>query len=63
MRTLLNKIIGSGFFVGMASIFCPSVIEVEPMKYHKKSSDLQNIANDWKQVGTYMTKAYGSITK
>lgn len=60
MKKLAKKVMSSSFLVGMASIFCPSVIEIEPMKCNK-NSDMQNIANDWKQLGVYMTKAYESI--
>lgn len=62
MKRLVKKIMGSSFLVGMASIFCPSIIEVEPMKYNK-TSDYQNIASDWKQLGNYITKAYGELGK
>lgn len=62
MKTLFRKIMGSSFLVGVASIFCPSVIEVEPMK-HSDNTDMQNIAGDWRQLGQYMTKAYDTLRK
>lgn len=62
MKTLYKKIMGSSFLVGMASIFCPSVIEVEPMKFDDKS-DVNNIEGYWKNVGSYISKAYESRPK
>lgn len=62
MNKLVKKIMGSSFLVGMASIFCPSIIEIEPMKCDNKTAS-ENIAQYWKNVGSYITKAYETTTK
>lgn len=61
MKTLFRKIMGSSFLVGMASVFCPSILNIEPID-SGSDNDLQNIANDWRQVGSYITQAYESCT-
>lgn len=45
------------YLIGMASIFCPSVINIEPMDM-PHNTDSQNLANDWNQVGSYISDAY-----
>lgn len=61
MKTLFRKIMGSSFLVGMASVFCPSVIEIEPVEFDDKS-DAQNIAGDWEQIGRDITKVYNTLS-
>lgn len=52
----------SSFLIGMASVFCPSVIHVDSV-HVDSASDLQNIGDDWKQVGSYISKAYDAARK
>jgi hypothetical protein len=59
MKAQLKKIMGGSFLIGMASIFWPSVIDVEPIDSNNKT-DAQNIADYWRQVESYITKAYES---
>lgn len=47
----------NSFIIGMASIFCPTIIHVDSVTMDNPS-DTQNISDDWKQVGAYMTNAY-----
>lgn len=46
------------YFVGMASIFCPSLIQVDTIDVSQES-DSKDIADDWKQIGSYISTAYG----
>lgn len=62
MNKLVRKIMGSGLAIGAASIFCPSIIEVEPMEFDNNSVS-ENIAGYWKNVGSYINNAYESRTK
>lgn len=50
------------FLIGMASVFCPSMIHVSH-DFNDSSSDLDNIAGDWKMVGSYISNAYDSIER
>ncbi len=47
------------FIKGVTSVFFPSVIQIEPLEM-PSTSYAQNIAGYWKNVGSYMAKAYGS---
>lgn len=62
MKKYMANILKNGFVLGMASIFCPSVIEVETVDF-KSKSDAQNLADDWKQIGSYISKVYESFNQ
>lgn len=62
MKKFIMKITNSSFFTGMASIFCPSVIKIEPVKRDTETVS-ENIAEYWNQLGRYMTNAYGKLGK
>lgn len=62
MKTLFRKIMGSSFLVGMASIFCPTLIHVDYLEMPGET-DAQSIEEDWKAVGSYILDAYGKTTK
>lgn len=59
MKTLMKKIMRRSYLVGMASMFCPALIQIEPLDMPAES-DSDNIKNDWAQVGSYITKSYES---
>lgn len=59
MKTLMKKIMRRSCLVGMASVFCPTLIQIEPIDMPIES-DSDNIKNDWAQVGSYITKSYES---
>lgn len=61
MKALFKKIIGSSFLVGMASVFCPSILNVEQID-SGSDNDSENIANDWRRVGSYISDSYESCT-
>ena len=61
-RRIIRKMMRSSFLIGMASVFCPSVIHVDSV-HVDSASDLQNIGDDWKQVGSYISKAYDAARK
>lgn len=62
MKKLLKKILSHSFLMGIASVFYPSVIQVDYIEMPSES-DSANLANDWKQVGSYINKAYESVAK
>lgn len=59
MNTLMKKIMRRSCLVGMASVFCPTLIQVEPIDM-PSDSDYENIENDWAQVGSYIAESYES---
>lgn len=59
MKPIFKKIMGGSFIVGMASVFCPTVIQVDYLDMPDES-DEQCIADDWKAVGSYIMDAYES---
>ena len=56
-KRMIRKMMRNSFIIGMASIFCPTIIHVDSVTMDNPS-DTQNISDDWKQVGAYMTNAY-----
>ena len=61
-RRIIRKMMRSSFLIGMASVFCPSVIHVDSVRVDS-ASDLQNIGDDWKPVGSYISNAYDAAGK
>lgn len=61
-KILFRKIFNHSVLVGMLSIFCPSVINVQPFKIQHKN-DLDSLASDWQKVGSYIKQAYDSRQK
>lgn len=45
---------------GMASVFCPDVIKIEPLREENCKTD---VASCWKAVGDYMRTAFGYFDK
>lgn len=45
----------------MISIFTPSIIKIEPLKF-EPASDAQAISSDWQQVGSYIKEAYANFS-
>ena len=62
LAILTRKLLKSSFLLGVASIFCPSVINIDYLKPLDKS-DAQNLNEDWGRIGEYMTNAYGKLGK
>lgn len=55
----IKKTFRQSFIKGLTSVFFPSVIQIEPLEM-PISSYADNIAGYWKNVGSYMAKAYGT---
>lgn len=55
----IKKTFRQSFIKGLTSVFFPSVIQIEPLEM-PVSSYADNIAGYWKNVGSYMAKAYGT---
>ncbi len=55
----INKVLTRSFLLGMSSVFFPFNLPVEPIDTPQES-DLDNLANDWRQVGCYIQHAYES---
>ncbi|MDE5878154.1 MAG: hypothetical protein K2H47_11755 [Muribaculaceae bacterium] len=45
------------YFIGVASIFYPSLIQIDTIDMPQES-DSKNMADDWKQIGSYISTAY-----
>lgn len=56
-KKMMTKVLRRSFFLGMTSVFFPFNIPVEPIETPQES-DTENLANDWKQVGSYIRYAY-----
>ena len=55
----IKKSFRQSFIKGITSVFFPSVIQIEPLEM-PSTSYADNIAGYWKNVGSYMAKAYGT---
>ncbi|MCH5238186.1 MAG: hypothetical protein J1E95_10395 [Muribaculaceae bacterium] len=62
LKKNIRKILNHSLLVGMVSIFCPSVIQIESLKYEPKN-DADNLASDWEKVGSYIQSSYDACTK
>ena len=55
----LLRILNHNVLLGMVSIITPSVIQVQPLKFDPVNNN-DEIASDWKIVGSYIQNAYDS---
>ena len=55
----MKKLVTRSFLLGMSSVFFPFNIPIEPIETPQET-DTENLANDWKQVGSYIKEAYES---
>lgn len=65
MKRIITKgTMGRYFLFGMASVFFPSIANVEPLPM-PNDNDAQSIADDWNAVGSYIKSAmtYGETIK
>lgn len=53
-RLMTNR----NLWVGMASVFCPSVVFTTSVKLAPSDNPDGSLADDWAQVGQYMKDAY-----
>ena len=59
MSKFLKKIFNHSFLIGMASVFCPAVIQIDAVD-SDPSSDWKNISEDWNNVGKQIMQSYES---
>lgn len=52
----------TGFWEGVRSIVAPYRVNVRPYTVAVRS-DVENIASDWRRVGSYISKSYGEAIK
>lgn len=52
----------NSFLMGMASIFCPSIIRVDYLKM-PNHEDAFKLNEDWAKIGSDMNKVYGRFEK
>ncbi len=57
MKTLIKRVMRHSYFIGVASIFYPSLIQIDTIDMPQES-DSKNMADDWKQIGSYISTAY-----
>ena len=55
----MKKLLTRSFLLGMSSVFFPFNIPIEPIE-NPQETDTENLANDWRQVGSYIKEAYES---
>ena len=56
-KQMMKKMLRRSFLLGMASVFFPFNLPVEPIETPQES-DTENLSNDWKRVGSYIQHAY-----
>lgn len=52
----------NSFIIGMASIFCPSIIHVDYLKMPDRD-DSWKLNQDWVKIGSDINRAYGRFEK
>lgn len=55
----IKKVLTRSFLLGMSSVFFPFSLPIEPIETPQET-DLENLSDDWKQVGSYIQQAYES---
>lgn len=61
-RRIIRKMMRNSFLMGMASIFCPSIIRVDYLKM-PNHEDAFKLNEDWAKIGSDMNKVYGRFEK
>lgn len=61
-RHIIRKIMRNSFLIGVASIFCPSVVHVDYLKM-PNSDDAFKLNDDWVKIGSDMNKVYDRFEK